>query len=59
MQGLVDAGWIEVRPGSEDPAAVELMKKLSAKSRKRWPSALTGDAASPGVRPPAPEVANV
>lgn len=25
------------RPGSEDPAAIELMAKLAAKSRERWP----------------------
>ena len=31
-------GVIEHRPGSEDPAAVELMFKLAAKSRQRWPS---------------------
>jgi len=30
-------GWIEVRPGDEDPGAIELLHKLSAKSRKRWP----------------------
>jgi coenzyme F420 hydrogenase subunit beta len=32
------AGVIEHRPGSEDPKAVELMFKLAAKSRQRWPS---------------------
>ena len=31
-------GVIEHRPGSEDPKAVELMYKLAAKSRQRWPS---------------------
>jgi coenzyme F420 hydrogenase subunit beta len=29
-------GVVESRPGSEDPAALALMEKLSAKSRKRW-----------------------
>ncbi len=28
---------VEVRPGSEDPAAVALMEKLAIKSRNRWP----------------------
>ncbi|MGH2670035.1 MAG: Coenzyme F420 hydrogenase/dehydrogenase, beta subunit C-terminal domain, partial [bacterium] len=28
---------VEWRPGSEDPAAIELMAKLSTKSRERWP----------------------
>jgi len=55
MKGLMDAGWVEVRPGSEDPAAVKLMEKLSAKSRKRWPAALGNGAGAPGVQPP-PEV---
>jgi coenzyme F420 hydrogenase subunit beta len=30
-------GWIETRPGDDDPGAIALMHKLSAKSRKRWP----------------------
>jgi coenzyme F420 hydrogenase subunit beta len=29
---------VEWRPGSEDPAAISLMSKLSAKSRARWPA---------------------
>jgi coenzyme F420 hydrogenase subunit beta len=37
MDGMLSAGWIEVRPGDDDPAAIELMHKLSKKSRKRWP----------------------
>jgi hypothetical protein len=30
-------GVIEVRPGDDDPGAIALMHKLSARSRKRWP----------------------
>ncbi len=37
MDGMVAGGWIDVRPGDDDPGAIELMHKLSAKSRKRWP----------------------
>jgi coenzyme F420 hydrogenase subunit beta len=37
MEGLVRDGWIETRPGDDDPGAIALMHKLSAKSRKRWP----------------------
>jgi len=46
-------GVIEHRPGSEDPKAVELMFKLAAKSRARWPEAGEVPAAgsSPGVLP--------
>ena len=37
MDGLLDEGWIEVRPGDDDPGAIELMHKLAKKQRKRWP----------------------
>jgi len=37
MESLVRDGWIETRPGDDDPGAIELMHKLSKKSRKRWP----------------------
>ena len=37
MANLERDGWIETRPGDDDPGAIELMHTLSAKSRKRWP----------------------
>jgi len=37
MQRMLDDEWIETRPGDDDPGAIALMHKLSAKSRKRWP----------------------
>ncbi len=42
MQRLVDDGVIEVRPSSDDPAALELLAKLSRVSRRRWPDSATG-----------------
>ncbi|MGZ4213607.1 MAG: Coenzyme F420 hydrogenase/dehydrogenase, beta subunit C-terminal domain [Actinomycetota bacterium] len=52
VRELQDAGWITVRPGSEDPHAVELMHKLAAKSRRRWPGDLDGaDVAAPAAIP--------
>jgi coenzyme F420 hydrogenase subunit beta len=52
-------GVIEHRPGAEDPKAVELMFKLAAKSRKRWPTSEEMPAAgsSPGVLPLIPDQA--
>lgn len=47
MDRMVGAGWIETRPGDDDPAAVELMHRLAAKSRKRWPGFAVSDA--PGL----------
>ena len=37
MERMLADGWIETRPGDDDPEAIELMHKLAKKSRKRWP----------------------
>jgi coenzyme F420 hydrogenase subunit beta len=37
MEAMAAAGVIEVRPGSDDPAAIELLRKLARVSRRRWP----------------------
>jgi len=48
----IAAGVIDSRPGSEDPAALSLMEKLSAKSRERWPGdELPAEWSFPGVLP--------
>jgi coenzyme F420 hydrogenase subunit beta len=52
LNGLRDAGWIDVRPGSDDPKAIELMIKLATKQRQRWPEALTNGAGAPRAVPP-------
>ena len=44
-------GVIEARPASEDPKAVELMFKLAAKSRQRWPDEPGGADLGPGILP--------
>jgi coenzyme F420 hydrogenase subunit beta len=38
---MIDGAVIEARPGDDDPAAIELMHKLSARSRRRWPESGT------------------
>lgn len=37
IDGMVADGAIETRPGGDDPGAIELMRKLSRVSRRRWP----------------------
>jgi coenzyme F420 hydrogenase subunit beta len=50
VQGLVDADLIEVRPAEEDPVAMKLLERLSAKSRERWPAAVVApEDAAPAV----------
>ena len=43
---MITDGAIVARPGDDDPGAIELMHKLSAKSRKRWPQV---EVAEPGL----------
>lgn len=45
LQAMRDAGVVETRPGDDDPAAIELLRKLAKLSRKRWP-----EHADPGPR---------
>ena len=37
IQRMIADGSIQARPGDDDPEAIELMRKLAIKSRKRWP----------------------
>ena len=56
MAAMQRDGVIEVRPGDDDPGAIALMHKLSARSRKRWPEfAIDAPRLLP---PPAPKPAD-
>ena len=44
MDGMQAEGWIETRPGDEDPGAIELLHKLARKQRSRWPEVAFVDA---------------
>ncbi len=37
MVKMLQDGTIEGRPGDDDPGAIALLRKLSSRSRKRWP----------------------
>lgn len=37
MSKMIEDGWIETRPGDDDPGAIELLHKLALKQRSRWP----------------------
>lgn len=55
MQGLMDAGLVEVKPAEADPVAMNLLDRLSQKSRQRWPtSALPLADRGPGLLPDIP-----
>jgi coenzyme F420 hydrogenase subunit beta len=38
MQGVIDAGLVEVKPAEDDEVAMNLLRKLSVVSRRRWPA---------------------
>ena len=48
MEGMVADGAVQTRPGTDDPGAIELMRKLAGASRRRWPAAA---APGPGLLP--------
>jgi len=45
IQAMMADGVIETRPGDDDPAAIALMNRLAANSRKRWPKWANQEAA--------------
>jgi coenzyme F420 hydrogenase subunit beta len=48
---MLEDGVIEGRPGDDDPGAIELLRKLSHRQRKRWPETAVD---APRLRPPDP-----
>jgi coenzyme F420 hydrogenase subunit beta len=48
MVKMLQDGTIEGRPGDDDPGAIALLRKLSARSRKRWPGTAVP---APGLMP--------
>ena len=49
---MLEAGVIEARPGDDDPGAIELMRKLSIVSRRRWPQSVNFTSPRRGIPPP-------
>ncbi len=43
MDQVVSSGAVELRPIDDDPGAVDLLRKLSRVSRRRWPGSDGGD----------------
>jgi coenzyme F420 hydrogenase subunit beta len=52
---MLEDGTIIGRPGDDDPGAIDLLRKLSVKSRKRWPE--TAVDAPRLIPPPKPKAA--
>jgi coenzyme F420 hydrogenase subunit beta len=49
---MLEDGTIEGRPGDDDPGAIDLLRRLSITSRRRWPSTVAVQAPKIGVPPP-------
>jgi coenzyme F420 hydrogenase subunit beta len=52
---MLEDGTIEGRPGDDDPGAIELLRKLSTVSRRRWPQWSPVQTPKLGVPPPKPK----
>jgi coenzyme F420 hydrogenase subunit beta len=57
MIEMLEDGVIEGRPGDDDPGAIELLRKLSIVSRRRWPEKVNFGKPRQGVPPPKPKAA--
>jgi coenzyme F420 hydrogenase subunit beta len=55
MIEMLEAGVIEGRPGDDDPAAIDLMRKLAIVSRRRWPQTVNFTNPRLGIPPPKPK----
>ncbi len=55
MIELLENGVIEGRPGDDDPGAIELLRKLSIVSRRRWPQSVNFTSPRRGIPPPKPK----
>jgi len=49
---MIADGSIEARPGDDDPAAIALLHKLAARSRRRWPATGVDDPRLPPKQTP-------
>src|SRR5437762_2947279 len=49
---MLEDGTIEGRPGDDDPGAIDLLRRLSITSRRRWPSTAIDLTPKVGVPPP-------
>src|SRR5437660_5280566 len=49
---MLEDGTIEGRPGDDDPGAIDLLRRLSITSRRRWPNTAIDLTPKVGVPPP-------
>jgi coenzyme F420 hydrogenase subunit beta len=56
ISAMLEEGLVEARPGEDDPVAMRLLDRLSAKSRQRWPAdVLPTDQRAPRLLPVVPD----
>ncbi len=49
MKRVLQDGWIQVRPGDDDPGAIKLLHRLAKNQHKRWPD--TAHTSAPAAIP--------